>query len=215
MRKLVMIAVMAVACVAACGAVPDGRRQLTATEAFVRAPSRVIPTVDSLTRLDMLDYFNSGSQKASRNLLGGDCRVTAISDFKLEYKSSDVASQSLHLLPRTKGDTIIMVISTLATPAEDSQVRFYTSSWKNLDGVMHQPTLSDWLTPEGGAERADVENSVPFIISRADYDEATSVLTLTCHPAEYLPTEALPVAEKGLRETISYVWDGKRMKLLK
>ncbi len=215
MRKPIMFAAMAAACVVAVGSEPAGRRVPTATEAFVRAPSRVVPTVDSLTRLDMIDYFNSGSPKASRNLLGGDCRVTAVSDTKLEYQSSDVARHALHLLPAVKGDTIIMLISTPATPAEDSQVSFYTSPWQPIGGVMPEPSLSDWLTTEGNARRTDVENAVPFILSRADYDDATSVLTLSCDPAAYLPSESVEVAKNGLRETVSYVWDGKRMKLLK
>ncbi len=206
---------LALCCVAAFCAVPLTGRTLTASEAFAKAPARVFPTVDSLTRLDMIDYFNSGSPKASRNLLRGDCRVTAVSDTRVEFLSSDVASHSVELMPGAKGDTVIMVISTLRTPARDSNVRFFDTSWREIPGVMEPPVLGDWLTEQGRGERADVENAVPFIMSEAVYDPATAVLTLTCRPEEYLPGEAVPVAKRGLRGSLGYRWDGKHMKPLK
>lgn len=205
---------IALFCAAFC-ALSQGARALTASEAFAKAPARVFPTVDSLTRLDMIDYFNSGSPKASRNLLRGDCRVTAVSETRLDFASSDVSDHAIELIPAAKGDTVIMLISTLKTPAEDSRVRFFDTSWREIPGLMKAPVLDQWLTEEGRAERADVENAVPFVLSRAAYDPATSILTLTFHPEEYLPKEALDVARRGMRESLSYKWNGKQMQLLK
>lgn len=213
MRNILLT--LAVCGAAACCLAPPAARALTASEAFAKAPARVFPTVDSLTRLDMLDYFNSGSPKASRNLLRGDCRVTAVSDIRLEFSSSDVSAHTLQLLPTAKGDTVIMRISTISTPADDSSVSFYDKSWRPLESLMREPELDDWLTEEGKKERRDVENAVPFILSRASFDPETSILTITCHPEEYLPEEALPVAKRGLRESLSYRWDGKKMTPLK
>ncbi len=108
-----------------------------------------------------------------------------------------------------------MRISTISTPADDSSVSFYDKSWRPLESLMREPELDDWLTEEGKKERRDVENAVPFILSRASFDPVTSILTITCHPEEYLPEEALPVAKRGLRESLSYRWDGKKMTPLK
>ncbi len=45
--------------------------QLTATEAFSSAPASVLPLIDYITRLDMIDYYNSGSATASKNVMQG------------------------------------------------------------------------------------------------------------------------------------------------
>lgn len=213
MRNFLLITALCV--VAAFCASSQGARALTASEAFAKAPARVFPTVDSLTRLDMIDYFNSGSPKASRNLLRGDCRVTAVSDSRLEFSSSGISVHSLELIPAAKGDTVIMLISTLDTPAEDSRVRFFDSSWRELEGLMGEPVLDDWLTDAGRAERDDVENAVPFILYKASYDPATATLTLTFSPDGYLPREALDVARSGIRESLAYHWNGRKMQLVK
>lgn len=206
----------ALCCAAAfCAAPRHGARAATASELFAKAPARVFPTVDSLTRLDMIDYFNSGSPKASRNLLRGDCRVTAVGDTRLEFSSSDISSHAIELVPGAKGDTVVMLISTIRVPAEDSRVRFFDTSWRELDGLMPAPSLADWLTEEGRKERTDVENAVPFILCKAAYNPVASVLTLTCDPGAYLPEEALPVAARCLRGSLSYRWDGKRMRPLR
>lgn len=215
MRRELIFTAVAAAIAAASVAVPRRAAAVTAAEAFAKAPAAVFPTVDSLTRLDMIDYFNSGSAKASRNLLRGDCRVTAVSDARLDFESSDISTHSIELLPAAKGDTVVMLISTMRTPAEDSRVRFFTTSWRELPGMMDSAGLADWLTPEGRRDRVDVENAVPFILATATYDPATSILTLACDPAAYLPKEGADVAEKGLKRTLSFRWDGKRMKLMK
>ena len=47
----------------------------TAADFFVSAPLSVFPTIDPMTRMDMIDYFKAGSDKASKNLIGGECRI--------------------------------------------------------------------------------------------------------------------------------------------
>lgn len=42
---------------------------LTATKAFSDAPATVFPSIDRMTRLDMIDYYNSGSPKPSKTRL--------------------------------------------------------------------------------------------------------------------------------------------------
>ena len=92
---------------------------LTASQAFIDAPVNVFPTIDRLTRLDMIDYFNSGSQKPSKNSFKGDCRILTASESQITVSTSEVSEVSLSLIPQ-KSDTIIMVITTLKTPADDS-----------------------------------------------------------------------------------------------
>ena len=54
-----------------------GTKAMTASEAFADAPASVFPSIDRMTRLDMLDYFHSGVETATANTLGGKSRIIA------------------------------------------------------------------------------------------------------------------------------------------
>ena len=105
---------------------------LTAADFFANAPLRIFPTIDRTTRLDMLDYYRSGSDKPSKNAFKGNARVLAASPSQITFSTSDVQEVELSLIPH-RGDTLLMVITTVSTPAPDSEVRFYTTAWEPVD----------------------------------------------------------------------------------
>lgn len=185
-------------------------KPLTAVNAFVDAPVEVFPTLDRMTRMDMVDYYDSGSQRASKNAFKGDARILSASPAQLTVSTSDVSVVELSLLEQKK-DTVIMVITTLCTPTEDSSVKFYTRDWKQVDGLFVVPLLDDWTREEARDRKEDLENSVPFMLARCTYVPETNTLTLTNNLGSYLPEEALGLAEGALRQSISFRWDGKKM----
>ena len=189
--------------------------ELTAAQLFVSAPIEVIPSIDRTTRLDMIDYFNSGMDRASKNQFGGECRITAMSPSQLTYTTSDGAEHTISLISE-KGRPVVMFISTVKTPAEDSSVKFYTSAWKPIEkGLFVVPTLDDWTLPEARDKKADLENSVPFMLVKMSYDPASQNLTLTNNVGAYLPEEVTELAGSSLVGSLVYHWDGKRMVKLK
>lgn len=185
--------------------------RLTATKAFAEAPAEVFPTLDRMTRLDMIDYFNSGSPKPSKNAFKGDSRILSASDSQITVQTSDVSDVELSLI-ESGNDTIIMVISTLKTPADDSGVKFYTTHWKEIDkGLFIVPLLDDWMLPEAKERKADLENAVPFMLSRFSYAPETGTMTLTNNLGGFLPEEDTVWAGGLLRSKLVYKWNGKKM----
>ena len=188
-----------------------GTKALTASEAFADAPASVFPSIDRMTRLDMLDYFNSGSPKPSKNAFKGDSRVISVSDNQITVATSDASEVSLSLIPE-KSDTIIMVITTLKPPDEDSSVQFYSSAWKEIrKGLFLVPQLDDWIRPESKHKKDDLENLFPFILARCSYEPGSGILTVTNNVGGLLPEEAAEWAGDALRAKIVYRWDGKKM----
>lgn len=188
-----------------------GMGAMTASQAFVDAPVSVFPTIDRLTRLDMLDYFNSGSQKPSKNSFKGDCRIISASDSQITFSTSDVSEVSLSVIPQ-KSDTIIMVITTFKTPADDSDAKFYTSHWKEIKkGLFLVPQLDDWVKPEARARKDELESLCPFMLARFTYEPSSGILTLTNNVGNLLPEEATSWAGDALKDKIVYRWDGKKM----
>lgn len=183
----------------------------TAAEFFVDAPTAVIPTIDRTTRLDMIDYFNAGSDKPSRSAFGGDCRILQLTPESISFTTSDTADYTLSLLPsKNRGEKIIMLVRTLRTPAEDSSAKFYTTSWEEIRGVFEVPMLNDWLNETGKRQRRDVENAVPFVLAKMVYIPDEKLLTITNNLGEYIPEESLDLAKESLHQQLRFRWNGKK-----
>ncbi len=196
------------------GAVLPANAQLTAAEAFVNAPRNVFPLLDKNTRLDMIDYFNSGSATPSTNQLQGKSRITELTPASVKISMTDASSYQLALLP-AGNDTVIALISTVATPAPDSNLAFYKSDWTVLNAAdfFSKPSLKDWLT--NGGKIDDVEGLVPFLLISYDYDPGTTVMTLTNNTKQFLSDDVYDIVGSYLSPALSYKWDGKKLTLKK
>lgn len=190
--------------------------QNTAPKAFVSAPREVVALIDSLTRLDMIDYFNSGSEKPSNNKFGGNCRITGLSSDQISFYTSGASERSITVLPAGQ-DTLLMVVNTVFMPASDSSISFYTAGWGELTpkqlkkNMFREPTLRDWVKPEYRRDMPDIENAVPFMTARYDYDPATRTLTLTNTLDQLLPKEDYKKVGNKIHRSLRYIWNGKTM----
>ncbi len=110
-----------------CASAGSAYAQLNATNAFASAPQSVFPLLDKNARLDMIDYFASGSDTPSRNKLDGSSRISELNDYSVKIKMTDASDYQLAILP-AGSDSLIAVISTVATPAHDSHISFYHRS---------------------------------------------------------------------------------------
>lgn len=185
---------------------------MPAVDAFINAPTAVFPSIDSMTRMDMADYFTSGSPKPSKNVFKGDCRIVSATPSQMTVSTTDASECELSLLPMA-GDTIIMVVTTLQTPTPDSSVKFYTyPDWRPIEkGLFIVPGLDEWTAEGSTARREDLENAVPFILARISYDTQARRLTLENNVGDYLPREANELAKDALKERLVYLWNGHKM----
>jgi len=189
----------------------------TAADFFVNAPAQVFPTIDKMTRMDMIDYFQAGSDKASKNLVGGECKIIEDTGDKLVFTTSPVSEYTLVVLPASgkNHDRILMLCRTLRTPAEDSTLRFYDTRWNELEGLFSAPTLDDWILPEARRNRRDVENAVPFVLAKMTYSTTDHTATFTADLPGYIPKESLPTATSSLRSQLTFRWNGKKLVMVK
>ncbi|MDE5635617.1 MAG: DUF3256 family protein [Muribaculaceae bacterium] len=208
MRKLLLT--MFTAAVAGTGACA-----LSPREAFVNAPRRVIAAIDSITRLDMLDYYASGSSVASRNAFGGDSRVTLLSDDAITVSTSTSSEVMMAVLPGQR-DSMLLVVNTLALPAPDSKAVVYDRHWGEAGKKLQLPDhndLSIWLRPESKSNCKELENLIPFI--PAIYTYKDGVLTATNTLGRLIPADDYKKIKSCLKPSVSYRWDGKKWAVLK
>ncbi len=187
-----------------------------ASEAFVDAPKGIFPTLNRNTRLDMLDYFRSGSATASRNSLNSGSRILEESDNNLLVQLSDVSSCQISIIPFSGNDSIIALITTLNTPVPDSDLQFYDMHWLDIDkDLFAAPALKDWICAGCAVDIDEISNQTPFMLVSYSFDEATGILTLENNMEQYFSKEDFEKIGSCFVKRMQYKWTGKKMKRLK
>ena len=183
--------------------------QLTAPGAFTTAPAEVFPLLDTNTRLDMVDYYNSGLKTASNNRLNGQSVITELTPSSLTVKISDSSSAQVTILP-AGNDTVIAVVSTVATPGLDSTLKFYDSTWKPLaaDKYFTAPTWNDWITQ--GHDSSEVMAYTPFMLASIYINPAEGVMTVSNNLASFLDEDVYADIAEAIHPTLTYRWNGKK-----
>lgn len=185
---------------------------MTPREAFITAPREVFVSIDSLTRLDMLDYYESGSAVGSRNLLGGTSQVKFLTDNAITVSTSG-SSEVVVSLMTAGSDTTLLAVNTIVLPAANSRATVYDRDWKPLPAKVQLPSHNDlslWMLPQYKDRVKELENMIPFI--PAVYSYNNGVLTMTHTLGKVLSTDDYKRVKTMLKPTISYQWTGKKWK---
>lgn len=206
MRQLLTTIFLMAACAFSAGAV-------TAAEALASAPQNVFPLLDRNTRLDMIDYFNSGMSTPSANSLQGQSVITALSPDALSVRMTDSSTAQLVVLSAGR-DSIVALITTVAAPGLDSNIKFYDSKWTPLPATPYftKPDWKDWMVGSDKADREMVTTQVPFMLASYAIDPASKVLTITNNLDRFLDKDIYAMLSPYLHPALTYRWDGGRFK---
>lgn len=199
LKALILIA-------AALAALTAGAR--TAADFFAKAPDSVLPLLQENTRLDMLDYFNSGLQTPSANTLGGRSRITSLSDRAVTVEMSRDASVQMAVITAGK-DTLIAVVETVLTPVADSGVRLYRAAdWKELPSPA-MPGVEQFADP---ARRKEIRGAdMPeYLFVRAEYEPESGLFKFTDTTPAYYTDADRPEGLKLLRSNIEMRLSGAK-----
>lgn len=158
----------------------------TAADFFKSAPEGRIALLPAAARLDMIDYFDFGSDHDSKNALNGNARLTRMADTEMAFVVDNDIDMQLVVLP-VKNDTMLAVVTTIHSPVADSSIEFFDSSWNRLRRAPFvMPAYKDWLTAEGKRDPTPVEMYLPFLSVKASFDADARQLTLENMAGEYL-----------------------------
>lgn len=179
----------------------------TSEDAFITAPHSVLPLIEKSTRLDMIDYYNAGVDRSARNTLYGNSRITSMTPTAITIKATAASIIDMIVLPDAKGDTSIVVITTVDTPVPDSKVAVYNTDW--TPGKFAAPTLDDWLVSK--SDRDEVEAMLPFMLTSCRFHPATLSFVFTNNTWQLVGDEVYEPLAPLLRNYMVYTWEpGKR-----
>ena len=200
---------------AMCSVASDAAGRLASSFFADAAADVIFSQLPQSRRLDMIDYYNAGLSTPSKNVYGGDAVVVSVEPSRVKFSSSSAVETTLDVLVNGN-DTVLMVIDTYSLPQRDSRVRFFDKHWLPIyRTVYEEPALADWLTVKSDDNINKVTDAIKFMLVSADYDPATSVLTLTDNTASYFVADDVPEALSLLQPTLQLAWHGGKFKLLK
>lgn len=189
-----------------------------AKEAFYSAPLKIVPYAAQMLRMDMVDYYESGSDKKIRNDLYDGSRILSLTDYNIviEETADSASIAQIAVEAKNNGDTTYIFTRNIATPAIDGTIAFYKPGWKQLKGrLFKEPKLKDWVKKGCTKEELDlVKGIVPFVMAKYDYDAENKILTLTQNFDVYVPEADYVKVAHLLYSTITYKWNGSRMVLV-
>lgn len=177
---------------------------------FAMAPDDVLPLLPANTRLDMLDYYNSGVHRESADASGARAIVTGSSDRSLRFEVGDTCRFEIAVFP-AGNDTLVALIETIAYPMRDSRIQWFDSRWQPARKALEEPSLADWLTPDGSKHRAEVEETSPFITYEAKADVTRGTITMRNTMETYfLPQDRAAAIGHYMHPELVYRLKGKR-----
>lgn len=198
------------------GAALTGMAQTSAADLFTSAPQNVFPLLDQNTRFDMVDYYKNGMSTPSQNSLDGRSLITEMTPASLTVKMTDSSAMQIVELKGPKG-SVVALISTVATPGLDSNIKFFDSDWRPLptESYFVKPGWKEWLTDSGRQNQDEVTMQVPFMLASYRIDPESGTLTLTNNLSHFLDKALYDDLSTYLRPQLVYLWNGKNYTLQK
>jgi drug/metabolite transporter (DMT)-like permease len=110
----------------------------------------------------------------------------------------------------TPGDSLLMVMHTVAGPAEDTSISIFDTSANHLplSELLPIPTWADFVRDDASADQRDLVRRLLFPVTiRYTYDAATGLLTARLTSERCLPTELWGQLRPALRpDVLRYRW---------
>ena len=98
-----------------CGAQPKMR------ELFQRMPAEMLPYLTENSKLDFIDFLDSGMKAEVRNELGGKSEMLSLTDMSADIQVSPSMRITMHLMPVNEAvDSCNQVVCLISTYGKDS-----------------------------------------------------------------------------------------------
>lgn len=180
MKKLITIVIALVAVINA--AAYDKMGQL-----FAEENGDLFSSLTLAAKYQLLnEYERADTTEVLNNLRTSETRILHLSPNHMLIKTSAGKTVEMKLLAKSKKDTIIAVIETVATPVKDSRVSFFSTGWKRLDSskFFTPPTAADFILPRAPKQvRQELLDCISFAMIEMKFQGET--LVATCNLSDF------------------------------
>jgi len=194
----------------------------TIRDIFASEPDNIFMILPSRTRMDMLDYYDSGNKVAASNSLSNDdttSQLINVTDDYISISLTDATEITMRLLPLSANDSIVAVVKTSLLPMRDSKIAFYDTDWKeiNKQKFFTTPSVKDFIKPNTSkAKTEEILSIVKFPIISYDLSTAEPcTITARLNLEQFLSSEDWNAIKDFLLSSITYTLQGKKFKKVK
>jgi len=169
-------------------------------------------TLSPTQRLDMLDYLRNDQDAVVTNEWSDESSLDSLTERYLLLTASEVKTVEMQLLTQGR-DTVVAVIETYALPAKDSRISFYNQAWTPLrtSQFFKMPTTQDFALPTATDEQLRaLQEQLRFDVISLHFEGERLVARHSLR--EYLTAEEWKKVQPCLRDSISYVIKGTKIK---
>ncbi len=187
---------------------------LTATRIFTTIPETDLPMLPFRPRLDLIDYYNAGSNKEMENIFVGECRIDTLTDNYMKVAVSAGSTLEIRILPM--GKKYVAAESYTygdADMAADTQLTFLNEEAQplKLSKFFKEPELKEFFDVPKGSDVTlkEILAMIPYPTIEYSFsaDNTDMVARLTIE--KYMNTEDFEFIKKYMVPEIRYKWMSK------
>lgn len=203
MKKIIFLILGLLLCM------PLNIKARTIKDLFVSEPGRLMPLLSQSTKMDMIDYLEAGRMAEVNNALGKGTHFINVTDNYMSIQMSKSSTVELLLMPISKKDSVIVAITTIALPAKDSRIEFYTTDWgkyKHNKRFIKEPAMKDFISiPKGDKTKKEtILSAIDFPIIQYTINPDNHTIVARHGLEEYMSKEDYKKIKPYLRDSISY-----------
>lgn len=188
----------------------------TIKDVFVSEPGNVLQLLSQRTKLDMIDYLNEGRMVDVKNEHDGVSHFNKVTDNYMSIQLTGNTKVELLLVSITQKDSVVVAVTTVKLPSEDSRIEFFTPDWKKIDAEKHikAPTMKDFIViPKGDKmKKAIVLDKIEFPIISYTINPESNTIIARHGLKEYMSKEDYERVAPYLTDSIELRLKGKTFK---
>lgn len=161
---------------------------------FVAMPDSIAPLLTKVNREDCIDFLASNMKAEVRNRFGNTAEMKELTDDYTYMQTSSVSAMELKLLPVNDSTKVICMVKTVCSSACDSDIRFYSSDWKEeleAKKLLQMPKAEDFFLPNDtlSEEGVLIRKKADMHLMKASLSKDDASLTFIYTTPEYLNEE--------------------------
>lgn len=179
---------------------------------WIQMPDSVVAYLDVNSRTEMADFYEMKVKTGSKNLLEGKSAIDSLTSDYIHVTLNSSTTLQIKKL-QTESSFVICLIKTYTAPEPESEVSFFSSSWKPLKETFGLPVTND------ASSLIEQFTTRPDTISQERYEELASMLDPVMISAEMSVNEQVvtfslshPLIEKSEILNINAIFKQRKFK---
>lgn len=183
---------------------------------FLAMPDSMTPLLTRVNKEDCIDFLASDMKAEVTNRFNNPTEMKVLTEDYVLMQTSAVGTLEMKLLPVNDSTKVVCMVKTICASACDSEVRFYTSDWKQeLDKkeYLQLPDAGIFFLPKDSLSEEDVliRQKADMHLVKASLSKDAPTLTFIYTTPDYLNQEDKEKMSRHLNQNpVVFEWkDGQ------